>query len=139
MRRVKAKGTLAKMLANMDEQQLHKTENKMLVAVRIGMAMRARGWNNKQLAEAMNCPASDVSDWLSGTRNFTIDKLSEIERTLDVELLNHSLMVSTKIKSDMLQTTATSRKTVEFHSQVSWKNDFSWTTRYAETKTLKVS
>ncbi len=110
MKKVKAKGTLARFLEKEDSKNLHKVENKMLIALRIGMAIRARGWTNKQFAEAMNCPASEVSDWLSGTRNFTIDKLSEIEDVLDVELINHSLMVHRIVANEKISYSESKRK-----------------------------
>ena len=84
----KATGVLGRMLANMDELSLAKTRNRMLVAAKIADAMRSSNMNQKQLAQRMGKTESEVSEWLSGDRNFTLNTLSEIEHTLNVSLLN---------------------------------------------------
>jgi transcriptional regulator with XRE-family HTH domain len=83
-----AKGVLGRMLANMDELSLAKTRNRMLVAAKIADAMRGCSMNQKQLALKMGKTESEVSEWLSGDRNFTLDTLTEIEHTLNVSLLD---------------------------------------------------
>ena len=83
-----AKGVLGRMLANMDELSLAKTRNRMLMAAKIADAMRSCGMNQKQLALKMGKTESEVSEWLSGDRNFTLDTLTEIEHTLKVSLLD---------------------------------------------------
>lgn len=84
----KATGVLGRMLANMDELSLAKTRNRMLVAAKIADAMRSSNMNQKQLAQKMCKTESEVSEWLSGDRNFTLDTLTEIEHTLNVSLIN---------------------------------------------------
>ena len=83
-----ASGVLGRMLANMDELSLAKTRNRMMVAAKIADAMRSSGMNQKQLAQKMGKTESEVSEWLSGDRNFTLDTLTEIEHTLNVSLLD---------------------------------------------------
>ena len=83
-----ASGVLGRMLANMDELSLAKTRNRMMVAAKIADAMRISGMNQKQLAQKMGKTESEVSEWLSGDRNFTLDTLTEIEHTLSVSLLD---------------------------------------------------
>ena len=83
-----ASGVLGKMLANMDELCLAKTRNRMMVAAKIADAMRASGMNQKQFAQKMGKTESEVSEWLSGERNFTLDTLTEIEHTLNVSLVD---------------------------------------------------
>lgn len=83
-----ASGVLGRMLANMDELSLAKTRNRMMVAAKIADAMRCSGMNQKQLALKMGKTESEVSEWLSGDRNFTLDTLTEIEHTLNVSLLD---------------------------------------------------
>jgi transcriptional regulator with XRE-family HTH domain len=83
-----ASGVLGRMLANMDELSLAKTRNRMMVAAKIADAMRTSGMNQKQLAQKMGKTESEVSEWLSGDRNFTLDTLTEIEHTLNVSLLD---------------------------------------------------
>ena len=83
-----ASGVLGRMLANMDDLSLAKTRNRMMVAAKIADAMRSSGMNQKQLAQKMGKTESEVSEWLSGDRNFTLDTLTEIEHTLNVSLLD---------------------------------------------------
>jgi len=83
-----ASGVLGRMLANMDELSLAKTRNRMMVAAKIADAMRTGGMNQKQLAQKMGKTESEVSEWLSGDRNFTLDTLTEIEHTLNVSLID---------------------------------------------------
>ena len=84
----KASGVLGKMLASKDELSLAKTRNRMMVAAKVTDAMRSNGMNQKQLAQRMSKTESEVSEWLSGDRNFTLDTLTEIEHTLGVSLLD---------------------------------------------------
>ena len=88
MKTREVKGVLGRMLANKDELSLAKTRNRMLVAAKIADAMRSSNMNQKQLAQKMGKTESEVSEWLSGDRNFTLDTLTEIEHTLNVSLIN---------------------------------------------------
>ncbi len=94
MRKIQAKGTLAQMLSGMDQQELHRTENKMRIAMKIAEALRSKGLTQKQFAQMMGCSAPEVSDILSGTRNLTLDKLSDIENALDIRLVDSSMLVA---------------------------------------------
>jgi transcriptional regulator with XRE-family HTH domain len=72
-------------------QELKRTENRMLMAAKIADALEAK-WGKGakgRLAKKMgyNSP-SIVSKWLSGTNNFTIDLLSDIEGVLGIRLLD---------------------------------------------------
>ena len=83
-----ASGVLGRMLANMDELSLAKTRNRMMVAAKIADAMNDSGMNRKQLAQKMGKTESEISEWLSGDRNITLDTLTEIEYALNVSLLD---------------------------------------------------
>jgi transcriptional regulator with XRE-family HTH domain len=61
--------------------------NRMQLALRINDAIKARGWSQKQFAEAMNKKPSEINRWLSGTHNFTTDTLWHIQEILGVQLL----------------------------------------------------
>lgn len=58
----------------------------MLLAVRIDEALKSKGWSKKQLADAMHKNPSEVTKWLSGTHNFTLETLYLIESYLGVTL-----------------------------------------------------
>ena len=84
----KATGVLGRIIANMDEKSLARTRNKMMVAARIADALRAKGITQKQMAAQMGKTESEISEWLSGDRNFTIDTLTDIEEFLGGILLS---------------------------------------------------
>ncbi len=62
---------------------------KMLIAAKIADALKSKGWNNKDLLKAIGKESpSIITKWLSGTHNFTIDTLVELESALNIQLLN---------------------------------------------------
>lgn len=64
-------------------------ENRMLIAVKIGEAIKAKGWKKKDIMKALGkTNQSEVTKWLSGTHNFTVDLLTDLGRVLDVNFLN---------------------------------------------------
>jgi len=65
-----------------------KTEKRMLLAASIDDAIKAKGWKKNQFAQEMGKKPSEISKWLSGTHNFTADTLFEIERILEINLIN---------------------------------------------------
>ncbi len=50
--------------------------------------MKSLGMTQTQFAESMNKPISLISRWMSGTHNFTVDTLVDIQRILGISLLN---------------------------------------------------
>lgn len=60
----------------------------MLLAAKINDGMKAKGWQNKQLAEALEQNPSIITKWLIGIHNFTSDNLSDIEEVLGISLLD---------------------------------------------------
>ena len=70
---------------------LKRTETRMLLAQKIDMGMKAKGWNKTRFAKEMGQKPSVITRWLSGTNNFTSDTLSDIEDVLGIRLLNSQL------------------------------------------------
>lgn len=68
-------------------EELARTENRMLLAVKIQDGMTAKGIGKKQFADMMGQSPSVITKWLSGGQNFTVDTLTDIERALDIRLL----------------------------------------------------
>ena len=61
----------------------------MLLAVKIADAMQAKGWNKTRLMKEMGkSNPSEITRWLSGTQNFTVDTLVDLERVLEIKLLD---------------------------------------------------
>jgi transcriptional regulator with XRE-family HTH domain len=76
------------LLVNITPNEFAKTEKRMLLAARIDEAIKAKGWKKNQFAKKMGKKPSEISKWLSGTHNFTADTLFEIERVLNINLIN---------------------------------------------------
>ncbi len=77
------------LLSTITPEEQAKTDAKMLLAAKIADAMKAKGWNNKDLLKAVGKKnPSEITKWLSGTHNFTVDTLIDLENVLDVKLLN---------------------------------------------------
>lgn len=74
-------------LASVSPQQRSRTYKQMAIAARIADAIAANGWSKSEFATRMNQQPSVVTRWLSGTQNFTLDTLSDIEEMLGIQLL----------------------------------------------------
>jgi transcriptional regulator with XRE-family HTH domain len=77
---------LQELLDEVTPLEMEQTKVKMQLAARIEDFMRAKGWNKSQFAEKIGKNPSEITKWLSGTQNFTVDVLTEIALTLGVEL-----------------------------------------------------
>ncbi|HEV8515131.1 MAG TPA: helix-turn-helix transcriptional regulator [Cyclobacteriaceae bacterium] len=65
-----------------------RTDNRMLLAIKIDDARKAKGWTQQVFAKEMGQQPSVISKWLSGTHNFTADTMWDIEEKLGVELIS---------------------------------------------------
>lgn len=65
-----------------------RTDARMKLAAKIYKALKEKEWTQTQLAQALNKQVSVISKWLSGTHNFTVDTLIDIEGILQVHLLD---------------------------------------------------
>lgn len=95
MNKKKATGVLGRMIEEVDPVKLAKTRNRMVVAAKIADAMKAKNLNQKQFAKLMGRTESEISDWLSGDRNFTIDTLFDIGQALGVTFLSETIQYTT--------------------------------------------
>ena len=91
MKMSKAKNHTSNILDDILNQTTEKeagiVEYRMLLAVKIDNALKAKGWKKKDLAEATSKSRSTITQWLSGTHNFTSDTLWELGKILCVNLL----------------------------------------------------
>ena len=78
-------------LARITPEQHARTVKQMTIAARIADALENKGWSKREFATRMHQQPSVITRWLSGTHNFTIDTLSDIEELLGVQLLMHDL------------------------------------------------
>ena len=87
----KATGVLGTLLAQTDERQQARTRTKMIVAARIDDALTRQNMTQKEFARLMGRSESEISSWLSGERNFTLDTLTDISIVLRTNLLSFAL------------------------------------------------
>ena len=112
MNKKKAIGALGSILAKQDKKKLERTRNRMLLAMKIEIAMREKGFSQKQFAAKMGKTESEISEWLSGDRNFTVDTLSDIEMALDIRLFNTHCMNTVQVPAQMSYKTTKKRDDV---------------------------
>jgi ribosome-binding protein aMBF1 (putative translation factor) len=67
--------------------ELKKVEKRMLLAQKISDGIKANGWEKSDFAKALNKPPAEITKWISGTYNFNIDTLFDIEEILGIELI----------------------------------------------------
>ena len=81
---------LDNLLSEITPEQQARTDRKMRIASIIDDVMKRKGLGKKQFANKIGYKPSEITKWLSGTHNFTIETISDIERALGVRILNLS-------------------------------------------------
>lgn len=79
---------IQKLQENRSVTEFEKTKKRMMLAAKIADGIKAKGWNNGNLAQALDQHNSVISKWLSGTHNFTAETLFDIESVLGIALIN---------------------------------------------------
>lgn len=74
-------------MASVSPLSVRRIETRMLVAKMLYDYLKTRGVSQRALAGKMGKQPSEVSKWLSGNHNFTIDTLSDIGYYLGVDFL----------------------------------------------------
>ena len=81
--------TLAKsIMASADPVKVQRIETRMLVAQMLHDYLGLRNISQQSLASRMGKQPSEVSKWLSGDHNFTIDTLSDIGYYLEMDFFS---------------------------------------------------
>lgn len=94
---------IADALTKYGEANRRKVRNKIIIATKISRRLRELKMPQRVFAEKIGKPASEVSDILSGDRNLTIDTMTDIERVLDMRLLDTTILDSCIIKKECTQ------------------------------------
>src|SRR6185437_10259106 len=85
---------ISDLLKNIRPEEQEQTDYKMKLAAKIYAALKSKGWKSVDLAEALHLKSPSLfSKWLSGTHNFTVDTLVEIQRVLEIRLLDEKLTI----------------------------------------------
>lgn len=77
------------LLSHISPAEQDQIDHKMKMAAKIHAGLKAKGWKSLDLARELHLKSpSLVSKWLSGTHNFTMDTLVDIQRVLGISLLD---------------------------------------------------
>ena len=75
------------------ELEYLKVARRMRAAIQIADAMEKHGVSKKQLADMMGRRPSEITKWLSGDQNFTLDTLAELSFYLKEKISGESVVV----------------------------------------------
>lgn len=91
---VRPQSFLADILSDIDEKEMKRTENRMLLAMKISETLKQKHISQKEFAKMMGKSPVVVFEWLSGDRNFTINTLTNISVALGVIFIDTDINVS---------------------------------------------
>lgn len=74
-------------LGTLDPAEENRIKNQMLVAKMIRDYLISQNITQQEFARMMRKKSSEISEWLSGHHNFTIDTLSDISHILGTDFL----------------------------------------------------
>ena len=77
---------IRELLQETTPQEKLQISTKMAIAARLEDLLEAKGWNKGQFAEQVGKNPSEITKWLSGTHNFTIDTLAEIAVVMNMSV-----------------------------------------------------
>lgn len=66
--------------------EMEQTNVKMQLAANIEDLIKSKVWSKTRFASELNKTQPEISKWLSGTHNFTVDTLVQISQVLGVEI-----------------------------------------------------
>lgn len=83
------------LLSHISPAEQDQIDHKMKMAAKIHAGLKAKGWKSLDLARELHLKSpSLVSKWLSGTHNFTMDTLVDIQRVLGIRLLDADMIAT---------------------------------------------
>ena len=85
--RLHSSSLIESLLAEITPAEHERTLNQMMMSARIEDGIIAKGWSKGEFAKQIGQTPSTISKWLSGSHNFTLDTLTDIQRVLDIQLL----------------------------------------------------
>lgn len=75
-------------LAAVSEEQKAEFELSFGIAERISEILKAKNLTQKEFAHRLHKRESEISKWLTGRHNFTMQTIAKIETTLGCKLIN---------------------------------------------------
>jgi transcriptional regulator with XRE-family HTH domain len=82
--------TRKRLASSRSELEYRKVARRMRTAIQIADAMEKHGISKKQLADMMGRSPSEITKWLSGDQNFTLDTLTELSYYLKEKITGES-------------------------------------------------
>lgn len=129
----KKRSIIAEALAMYGEANRRKVRNKLIIATKISRRLRELKLLQKDFAEKIGKPASEISEILSGDRNLTIDTMTDIEHALGMRLLDTNLWdVCAMEKECVLNVPISKKSTMYNYSNTSVTIDTDCVGEYAE-------
>ena len=109
------------------ELEYQKVARRMRAAIQIAEAMEKRGITKKQLADMMGRRPSEITKWLSGDQNFTIDTLTELSYYLKEKITGENLVVektfiSVTYTPEIEQDFSASNEVFQLYERKKWSN-----------------
>jgi transcriptional regulator with XRE-family HTH domain len=86
-KKVKTSTNILERLRNISPLIRKRVKRKMEIAIRIKEVLNAKGWTQKDLAEKMEKRESEISRFLSGNHNMTLDTLFALEEILETDII----------------------------------------------------
>ena len=91
--------TRQRLASSRSELEYQKVARRMRAAIQIADAMKKHGVTKGQLAKMMGRQPSEITKWLSGEQNFTLDILTELSYYLKEKITGESAVVERTIIS----------------------------------------
>ena len=80
--------TLRQALADIPAEQKTQIELSFAIAERIDAVLKAKGMSQKMFAQLLGKRESEISKWLTGRHNFTMQTIAKIETALGCKLID---------------------------------------------------
>lgn len=81
-------------MSRRSELEYQKVARRMRTAIQIADAMEKNGISKKQLADMMGRRPSEITKWLSGDQNFTLDTLTELSFYLKEKITGETVVIT---------------------------------------------
>lgn len=87
MKKMITNDTFRQCLASVPEEQERNFELSFAIAERIDAVLKANGLTQKSFAQTLGKRESEISKWLTGRHNFTLETIAKIESALGCRLV----------------------------------------------------
>jgi transcriptional regulator with XRE-family HTH domain len=98
--RRKPSKVLTRILASIDEDTHRRTRERMIVACKRADTLEVKGLTQKEFAKMLGKSESEISELLSGNRNFTFDTLSDMAHCLGIDLFPLSFIPTKRVTKE---------------------------------------